>query len=177
MSICRKCGKKYSKWATPVSAKGVCAECFQRELRNEPDVAPPKAALSAATGETGVPQANRHGCLTTWLVLVIVANAATAISTPLLYDAIRRTAPNASPTSVAVITIAAIANIIFALALFRWKKWGFFGFVASSLVAFGTNIYVGLGVVSSLVGLAGICVLYWVLHMGDASTRAWTRLE
>jgi hypothetical protein len=108
---------------------------------------------------------------------MIVANAATAVSTPLMYDAIKRSAPDASPASVALITITGMANIIFALALFRGKKWGFFGFVASSLLAFGTNVYIGLGIGPSVIGLAGIGILYWVLNIGDANTRAWTRLE
>ena len=35
MAICKTCGKKYSKWTTPVSAHGVCGECFEAELSNE----------------------------------------------------------------------------------------------------------------------------------------------
>lgn len=38
MAICKTCGKKYSKWTTPVSAKGVCRECFEAELKpSEPE--------------------------------------------------------------------------------------------------------------------------------------------
>jgi hypothetical protein len=172
MAVCNKCGKKYSKWTAPVSAKGVCAECFQNEV--EPEMAGAKPAVPV---ETKPLQANRHGCLTAWLIFVILANAATAISTPLMYDAIKQTTPGASPASIALIAVAGAANIIFALALFRWKKWGFFGFVASSLLAFCINIYVGLGIAPSVLGLVGIVILYWVLNMGDATTRAWTRLE
>jgi hypothetical protein len=32
MAICNNCGRKYSKLATPVSAKGVCGECFEAQL-------------------------------------------------------------------------------------------------------------------------------------------------
>lgn len=173
MAICKTCGKKHSKWTTPVGAKGVCAECFPGEQK-EPDAGAQKEALPA---ETEPQQANRHGCLTAWLILMIVANAATALSTPFMYDAIKRTAPDASPTTVALITIAGVANIIFAIALFRWKKWGFFGFLASSIVAIATNVFVGLGITQSAFGLVGIVILYWVLNMSDGSTRAWTRLH
>ncbi len=41
MAICKTCGKRYSKWTTPVSARGVCGECFYAELRGEREVAPP----------------------------------------------------------------------------------------------------------------------------------------
>jgi hypothetical protein len=46
MSVCKTCGRKYSKWTTPVSARGVCRDCFEAELAQEPkaesrmDVAP-----------------------------------------------------------------------------------------------------------------------------------------
>jgi membrane protease YdiL (CAAX protease family) len=35
MSICKTCGNKYSKWITPVSARGVCGDCFDAELAQE----------------------------------------------------------------------------------------------------------------------------------------------
>jgi hypothetical protein len=38
VAMCKNCGRKYSKWATAVSAKGVCNDCFESELSNEPDV-------------------------------------------------------------------------------------------------------------------------------------------
>ena len=94
-----------------------------------------------------------------------------------MYDAIKRTAPDASPATIALITIAGVANILFAMALFRWKKWGFFGFVASSIVALGTNVFIGLGIAQSVFGLVGIVILYWVLNMGEGNSRAWTRLQ
>jgi hypothetical protein len=39
MAICKTCGKKYSKLATPVSARGICDDCFEVELRGEREVA------------------------------------------------------------------------------------------------------------------------------------------
>ena len=35
MAVCKTCGKKYSKWAAPVSASGACPECFESELQRE----------------------------------------------------------------------------------------------------------------------------------------------
>ncbi len=107
---------------------------------------------------------------------MIVANAATAVSTPLMYGSIKRAAPDASPATIALISIAGVANIIFAIALFRWKKWGFFGFVATSVIALVTNLFLGLGIAQSLFGLVGIGILYWVLNMGG-NNKGWPRLQ
>ena len=38
MAICKTCGRKYSKWTTPVSARGVCRECFEPKLSGQADV-------------------------------------------------------------------------------------------------------------------------------------------
>src|SRR6266567_2154298 len=46
MAICKTCGKKYSRWTTPVSARGVCRECFESELENEREAEPQQDASS-----------------------------------------------------------------------------------------------------------------------------------
>jgi len=38
VAICNRCGKKYNKWVTPVSARGTCDDCFQAELINQDEV-------------------------------------------------------------------------------------------------------------------------------------------
>jgi hypothetical protein len=37
VAICKICGTKYSKWTTPVSARGKCSACFNAELSKERD--------------------------------------------------------------------------------------------------------------------------------------------
>jgi hypothetical protein len=52
MAICKTCGRKYSRWTVPVSAKGVCEECFALELENESQT-DPKEHLSAPRSTPG----------------------------------------------------------------------------------------------------------------------------
>jgi membrane protease YdiL (CAAX protease family) len=69
MSVCQTCGKKYSKWVTPVSARGVCGDCFKAELRQEREAesqidlapalvaaAPPSEGNAEVVGEEAHPQ-------------------------------------------------------------------------------------------------------------------------
>jgi hypothetical protein len=49
MAICKTCGKKYSKWTTPVSARGVCRDCFESEPNNEPEIKPREDVSSSKT--------------------------------------------------------------------------------------------------------------------------------
>ena len=55
MSVCKSCGQKFSKWTTPVSAHGVCRECFEAELAGKRN--PERAALVARAEIEPVPVA------------------------------------------------------------------------------------------------------------------------
>jgi hypothetical protein len=47
VAICKTCGKKYSRWTTPVSASGVCTDCFEAELGVQRDLHPQEAVSPA----------------------------------------------------------------------------------------------------------------------------------
>ena len=118
----------------------------------------------------------RHGCLTAWLIFMLIANAATAIVTPLSIAGMRQAGLQPSPVGIGVIVVCAIANIAFAVALFRWQRWGFYGFIATSAIALIANLSLGVGIGRSLFGLIGIVLLYWVLNMGGTN-KAWPHLK
>ena len=122
------------------------------------------------------PTPQRHGCLTAWLIFMIVVNALTAIGTPFSLAKMRAVGVQVSSLGIAVIVLCAVANIIFALALLRFMKWGFYGFVATSVIALLVNMSMGLGLFRSLLGLVGIAILYGVLNIGQTN-KAWPRLK
>lgn len=121
-------------------------------------------------------QKQRHGCLTAWLVLVIIANALVA----LLYVAgggvVAASLPSARGWLVPVLAVLALANVAFAIALFLWKRWGFYGFVASSLVGLVVNLAAGINPAQAVFGLVGVAILYGVLQIGSAN-KGWPQLE
>lgn len=61
MAVCKTCGKKYSKWNTPVSARGVCPECFEEVLESERETqarehaSAPENASGEEVGESAKP--------------------------------------------------------------------------------------------------------------------------
>lgn len=118
----------------------------------------------------------RHGCLTTWLVLMLITNSATALMYLFGAEAIRRGLPNAPPWIFPVLIVFAVFNVICAVALFKWKKWGFWGFCASSAVALVVNLSAGLGPGVAIFGLIGVALLYWVLNIGNEN-KGWPQLE
>jgi hypothetical protein len=118
----------------------------------------------------------RHGCLTALLIVMIVANAVTALLYLFASDMIGKNLPGAPGWIFPVLAVLCIGNVAFAVALFQWKKWAFYGFVATSIAAFGVNLSLGLGIFQSVLGFVGVAILYWALQIGKEK-KGWTQLE
>ncbi len=126
--------------------------------------------LSAASRQTG-----RHGCLTTYLVFLIIVNSAMTLMYLFGSEWLRRNGANTPDWAFWALAIAGVVNVISAVALLRWKRWGFWLFVASAVAGLAVNLSIGLtqGIFGAVVGIA---VLYAVLHIGK-ERKAWPRLE
>jgi len=118
----------------------------------------------------------RHGCLTAWLILMLVANSVAALAYLLGRDAIQKQLPNMPDWAFPVLVVMCLFNLACAIALFRWKKWGFWGFCVSSVIALAVNLSIGLGVGQSLCGLIGVALLYGVLQIGKEN-KGWPQLD
>lgn len=118
----------------------------------------------------------RHGCLTAFLVFGIISNTLVVLFYSLGSAMVRGASPNLPGWSLPVLSVIAVCNIAFFVAIFLWKKWAFYAFIASAAITFIINISIGLSIVSSVLGLAGIAVLYWVLQMGGEN-NGWRQLE
>lgn len=120
----------------------------------------------------------RHGCVTAWLILMIIANSITAISYLLMGDTILENLPNpTSKSTLILLAILGLANLAFAILLFQWKKWAFWGFTASALITLVINLSIGLSIGQSLLGLLGFILLYVVLQIKQDGKTAWENLE
>ena len=118
----------------------------------------------------------RHGCLTTWLILMILANSFTAVFNLWSAPNTQRLFPRFPLWGIWGLALMGALNVLFALALFRWKRWGFFGFCCANLITCGLNIYGGIGVIPSVVGLIGVVILFGVLQLGGQN-KGWPQLE
>jgi hypothetical protein len=117
----------------------------------------------------------RHGCLTAWLIVAIIANSAVG----LFYFfnlAASGSMPHLSAWALPLLILLSFFNVLCAILLFRWKKLGFWGFCLSSTLAIIINLALGLGIFQSAVGLIGIAVLYGVLQIGKEN-KGWPQLE
>ena len=118
----------------------------------------------------------RHGCLTTFLVVGIILHSLTALMNLLGGAMIGQSFPDAPDWGFPLLGILGVFNIVCIIALFQWKKWGFYGAVASGLLAFFLNLAIGLNIFAALFGLSGLALLYGVLQIGG-DKKGWTQLE
>jgi len=120
----------------------------------------------------------RHGCLTAWLILIIIGSSASSLMYFFARDMVTENLPaDTSPIMLILLGILGIGNVIFAVLLFQWKKLGFWGFVLTSIGALIINFYIGLPIGQSAFGLAGIAILYAILQIKKEDVSGWENLE
>jgi hypothetical protein len=128
------------------------------------------------TEPTALQEKKRHGCLTAYLVVAIILNSATALLYLFGAAAIKRSSPHIPDWAFLVLIALVLFNLACAIALLRWKKWGFWGLVASAAVTLGVNLRIGLGFSSAIVGLLGVILLYGILQIGK-DNKGWPQLD
>lgn len=121
----------------------------------------------------------RHGCVTAWLILMIIVFSVSSFSYLFLNELMSAALPKPVPKIVfTMLIIISLLNIIFAMALLLWKKWAFWGFAVTSLTTMCINLYAGFGIAQSLLGLVGFAILYGILQIREKNGRsAWENLE
>jgi hypothetical protein len=120
----------------------------------------------------------RHGCVTAWLILMIIANSLIAIVYLFASEKITDNLPgDVSPSLIILLGIIGVANVFFASLLYQWKKWGFWGFIVTSIGALIINLSIGANIAQSLFGLVGIGILYGILQIKKDNVTAWENLE
>ncbi|MGB7327921.1 MAG: hypothetical protein WBD31_23805 [Rubripirellula sp.] len=119
----------------------------------------------------------RHGCLTAWLLLMLVMNAIVVIVYLVNGQAIQtQLHPSAPDWVIPALTIGGILNVVFFLALFSWKRWGFWGLVLTYTFGSVVNLAAGLTIQQVLGSLIGLLILFIVLRIGN-DRNGWSQLE
>ena len=120
----------------------------------------------------------RHGCVTAWLILMIVVNSLASLLYLLAGDFINQNLPQPIPgPTLIILAILGVVNVVCSVMLMQWKKMGFWGFIATAIAAFAINISIGLGVGQSVTGLIGIGILYAILQIKKDDVSAWSNMD
>ena len=120
----------------------------------------------------------RHGCVTAWLILMIIAGTLSAASYFFMHEYFDENYPvEVSQPIKQIYGMLSIANVFLAVMLLQWKKWAFYFFAMNSLIVLILNLYIGLSIVISFMGLFGLAILFGVLQIKKDGVSAWENLE
>ncbi len=92
-------------------------------------------------------------------MLMVVANALLALLYLTQSGAISRGIPNAPAWIVPLFGLGALANVISAIAVWQWRKWGVYTLGAVAILFFIGNVSVVISPLSAVIGLAGPVIL------------------
>ncbi|HEV7642948.1 MAG TPA: hypothetical protein VGO50_03320 [Pyrinomonadaceae bacterium] len=106
----------------------------------------------------------------------MILNGFVAITLPFAISQITQAQPTFPVWAGWGSVLMALLNVVFLVAIFKWKKWGFYGFAVATIVSCALNFYAGVGVALSLIGLVGIAILFGVLQIGGKK-KGWGQLE
>ena len=120
----------------------------------------------------------RHGCVTAWLIFMIIINSLIAVIYLFASSFISNNSPiHISRTMIILLGVFCVINVAFAVMLLQWKKIAFWGFAGTGVVALIINLSIGMGIGQSLGGLIGVAILYGVLQIKKNGVTTWKNLE
>lgn len=70
-----------------------------------------------------------------------------------------------------------ILDLCFTFILFKCKKWAFWGTLTTIILTFLLNLYVGVEIITSFLGLSGVVLLFALLQLKSGNVSGWKNLE
>lgn len=106
----------------------------------------------------------RSPALSAWLTLVLVANGLTAVIYSFLWLFIKIYNPTKGGWALPTLALISAFAVLFIIAVFKWKKWGLYGFAFTTLISLGINSQIGVSTLNTAFGLVGVSVLWYFIR-------------
>lgn len=117
----------------------------------------------------------RNGCITVWLWVAVLMNAAFAV---FYVTKMFETSISANALGFGFMSVFGIANILGAVLLMRWNKIGFYIFLISNIVAVLISVAVlNLSAVDSISLLFAIIIWFAILQIRRDGQSAWSLMD
>jgi hypothetical protein len=123
------------------------------------------------------PKKTRHGCLTAYLIFMIVVLVPSVALYLFFPAAVQRTNPEIPPGGRFIFALVGAVQIFCMVAIWRWKKWGFYVFMTFGLLFGAFNAILTGSVLTFLTAPISILLLYGILQIGGPERKAWSQLE
>ena len=107
---------------------------LQRQLQLQQETLFEDIVLKSSEPTPNV-QTKRGGCLTAFLISMLIANPLFGLYNYVAGPSVAQSLPTMPAWIFPLLGLIGIANFIFAIAIWKWKKWGAYGFLGSFVLA------------------------------------------
>lgn len=108
-------------------------------------------------------KSKRSGCLTAFLILMLIVNPLTGLYYLFAGSTLKQSLPTLPGWFIPVMAVLSILIFATAIGIWKWKRWGVYGFVVTSMAIFAVNTIV-IGVFNSSFGLIGVVILLFLIR-------------
>ena len=116
----------------------------------------------------------RHGCLTAWLIYLIIANSIVSFVFFFNTDNVPK---NTTENMVLLIASIGFLNLGFCILIFNWVKLGFWGIVTTNLILLIIQIVNDHEISHSIFDIICLTILFGLLHLKKNKVSGWKNLE
>lgn len=117
-----------------------------------------KMSNTKATNKKKAPLKKEHGTL---LIIVLVIMAVSGIGAAILYSTY---APEVQrPWIITMMVVHSLADIVAAVGIFYWKKWGLYVYAASTILALVAGL-LSVGIWSTFYMVLPLAIVGWLLR-------------
>ena len=120
----------------------------------------------------------RHGCLTAWLIYLIIAYSFSTILYLFKTNELSKNVQYQISENMMLINVSVgILGIVFSILLFKWVKFGFWGIFTISIILAVIKIINDEKITSPIIILVCLVVLYALLQLKKDNISGWKNLE
>jgi len=120
----------------------------------------------------------RHGCLTAWLVYLMISNS--IVSLGLFYNInsiVQRFKYIKSENLLLIVASIQILNVLFLLMLLKWFKLGFWGLLSTSTLLFIIQIMNTKNILTPIITVIVMLITYGLLKLKKRNASGWNNLD
>lgn len=122
----------------------------------------------------------RHG----WLIIIVISSIGGWVFLSVYLADFGEALSASSQSLVPVLFVVVSLNVVYAMAepfqgkiaLFNWKKWGFWGLLINYIIGFILDLGAGENLGEAVSGMVDLAILYGVLQLGEPKS-GWSQLE
>ena len=120
----------------------------------------------------------RHGCLTAWLIFLIIASSVGSLSIFFNSESMSKNLPYIkSENMLLVLGSIEILNLMFAILLLKWVKLAFWGILSTSIVLCVIQIMGSKNYIYPIGTIIFASILYGLLKLKKNNISGWENLD